>query len=344
MNDSPSRRLEEKLALMRGALQPSVPAPPPRPISPVLPPLPADGRAGTTTTAQSVGGFVDWLAAEVCRRVGIAVNDSVRAKLAAVVAPIPPPALREWADRLLHKDASDPEWLSLVEMLTVHETYFMRDPNQIDFARRTAFAEVIESQRRVPAPRLRLWSAACSTGEEAYTLAILALLALADAGEASLEPDGTVRAPRRWSIDVLGTDLSRQAVRRAQEGVYQDHGMGAFRNLPTGLWRYFVALPRSEGPLVGVNSWRVRDDIRSLVRFRQFNLLSPQPAIEGVDLVFCRNVLIYFNAWGKNHAYRLICHALRPGGYAVFGPTDVPDDPNLFKAQWGPSTVIYRKA
>jgi len=286
---------------------------------------------------------VSWLSAEVCRRVGIAINGSVRAKLEKIAGAYPPDKLGPWMERLAGLDSNDPEWLSFVEMLTVHETYFMRDPGQFDFVRRQAMARVIAERKGQDRPVLRLWSAACSTGEEAYSLAMLAVDTLAAAGEAVIDAAGHVRTLRPWTIEVVGSDLSRQAIRTAQAAVYHEFGLGPFRNLPQQCWRFFERTGKGDSSIEGGTSWQVHPDIRRFVRFQQFNLLGDKPPLEQADIVFCRNVLIYFDAGGRRRVFKLIHTLLNPGGFAVFGPTDVPDDPNLFRAHWGPSTVIYQK-
>jgi chemotaxis protein methyltransferase CheR len=301
-------------------------------------------QAGPPGPLAGAGEVVSWLAGEVCRRAGIAVGEAMQGKLDKIARTVPQTELVRWAERLSSVDASHPEWLSLVEMLTVHETYFMRDPGQFDFVRRQALSEVVAQQKSSPVPAIRMWSAACSTGEEAYSLAFLALKALADAKEVEISADGALRFNRRWIIEVMGSDLSRQAVRTAQGGVYQDFGLGSFRNLPPEYRAFFTQAPDPSGGGQRDRYWRVRDEVQQMVRFRQFNLMSTEPPATELDVVFCRNVLIYFDPPGKRHVFKLIHRALKSSRFAVFGPTDIPDGPELFKAQWGASTVIYRKS
>jgi chemotaxis protein methyltransferase CheR len=293
-------------------------------------------------TAAPTGEIVGWLAGEVCRRVGISGNDSVRSKLDKMAATLPAGEVGRWAERLVALDVGHPEWLSFVERLTVHETYFMRDPAQFDFVRRHALARIVSAKKARNDWSLRLWSAACSTGEEPYSLAILALESLVDAGEADFEANGTIRLRRPWMVEVLGSDLSRQAIGVAQGGTYHEFGLCAFRNLASQYRRFFERLDDPSDGTSGA-TWKVREEIRRLVRFQQFNLMSPQPPDRRFDVVFCRNVLIYFEPPGRRHVFKLMHEALNATGFAVFGPTDIVDDPSLFKPQWGPSTVIYQK-
>jgi chemotaxis protein methyltransferase CheR len=332
----PGLALQQQLDVLRTMLQ-TPRTPPPTASRTLASSLPS------TQGAAPLSEVVAWLSAEVCRRVGITLNGSLRSKLEKIAEAQPPGKLGQWIERLAGLDSSDPEWLSFVEMLTVHETYFMRDPGQFDFVRRQAMAKVIAGQKDRTRPALRLWSAACSTGEEAYSLAMLAVDTLAAAGEAVIDAVGHVRYLRPWVIEVVGSDLSRQALRTAEAAIYQEFGLGPFRNLPQYCWRFFERTGRGDSPIEGGSIWQVHPDIRRLVRFQQFNLLNSNPPVEQVDIVFCRNVLIYFDANGRRRVFKLIHSLLNTDGFAVFGPTDVPDDPHLFKAHWGPSTVIYQK-
>ncbi len=336
MTLSPSTALSERLEQLRTILQQQ---------SAPFPTAPVSAQQSPPPVSAASADIVHWLAGEVRRRAGIAVNDSVRAKLDKITTKLAPGELPGWAERLAATGDDHPEWLSLVETLTVHETYFLRDPGQYDFVRRAGLADIIAGQKNVPNPSLRLWSAACSTGEEAYSLAILALEALEDAGEAEIDDRGRIHLRRNWTVNVLGSDLSRQAVRAAETAVYHTFGLGAFRGLPQSYWRFFepVEISGAGAPPDGGKSWRILSQIRRLVSFRQFNLMSPEAPAKDLDVVFCRNVLIYFDQPGKRHVFKLIHRALKNGRLAVFGPTDIPDPPEMFKAQWGTATVIYRK-
>lgn len=293
------------------------------------------GIFGMGNPAEGCCAACMWLAEQVAQRARILLNDKVRGKLASLASEVPEEGRRAWAERLVAAPDAAPEWMALLEHLSVHETYFFRDPGQFDFVRRTALAAAIEQARASGRHSLSLWSAACSTGEEAYSLAILALEALADAGELDLDSFGQVRWRTPWRVDVLGSDVSHRAVAIARSGHYRDHGIGSFRDLPKDYWRYFERLP---------NGWRVKPHVGAMVRFQRCDLMAPMPPVRGFDLVFCRNVLIYFTPPGRQHVFRQIHQSLAPGGHAVFGPTEIPDDPALFSTVWGPATVIYRRS
>jgi len=197
--------------------------------------------------------------------------------------------LREDPDRA-------PEMEAVVEALTTHETYFFREPHQL-----RAFADPIlpalaaanARQRRV-----RIWSAGCSTGEEVYTIAVL----LAMSG---LFAD--------WDVDVVGSDIVRRVIAVARAGVYGDH---AFRTPEAEALRPWVS---EEG-----GKWHVREEVRRMVSFAHHNLLDPRGAsvIGFVDVVFCRNVLIYLDLPARRRVLRTFFTKLRPGGFLLLGHSE----------------------
>jgi len=185
---------------------------------------------------------------------------------------------------------------AMVEALTTNETYFYREPQQL-----RAFSEEILpalAQERAAARRLRVWSAGCSTGEEVYTVAIL--LARSDLF-------------RDWDVEVLGTDLARRVLAVARAGAYGPH---AFRTAEAEALRPWF---RAEG-----GKWVVKEVVRRLASFAHLNLLDGAmagPAGE-VDVLFCRNVLIYFGPETRRHVLRTFHRRLRPGGYLLLGHSE----------------------
>jgi chemotaxis protein methyltransferase CheR len=188
---------------------------------------------------------------------------------------------------------------ALVSGLTVGETYFIRDPAQFALIRDRIVPELLERQNA--GEPLRFWSAGCASGEEPYSLAILAAqLGLAD------------------RVSVLGTDLSSAALAKAQNASY---GAWSLRGCdPDLIARHF----RAAG-----NSWSLRSDIAGSVRFERHNLLSSTlPRGLGVpgtaDLILCRNVLIYFDADAVGQTARMLAGALAEDGWLITAPADPP--------------------
>jgi chemotaxis protein methyltransferase CheR len=183
-----------------------------------------------------------------------------------------------------------------VDLLTTNETYLYRDPLQLRaFARELlpGLADVLAPQRR-----LRILSAGCSTGEEAYTLAIL------------VEESGLFAG---WDVEVLGVDVSRRCIAAARAGAYGEH---AFRSPEAEPMRRWFRLSGGK--------WVVEDVIRRRVRFARENLLDPRAlaTASGLDVVFCRNVMIYFDLPARRRLLRLLHGTLREGGFLLLGHSE----------------------
>jgi chemotaxis protein methyltransferase CheR len=181
----------------------------------------------------------------------------------------------------------------VVEALLNNETYFFRDRTPFDLLAKAALPKL--AQRRHSTKRLRLWSAGCSTGQEAYSLAML-----------------FAEDPVRWAgwtIDILGSDVSEGAVRRARDGIYSQfevqRGLGI-----TQMIRWFE---ECEG------GWRAIEPLRRLVRFQVHNLLEPPPHPGEFDIVLCRNVLLYLNAERRTQVFERIAGAMAVDGALMLG-------------------------
>lgn len=185
------------------------------------------------------------------------------------------------------------------ECLTTNETYFFREPHQL-----RAFADEILPALAAEADgrrRLRVWSAGCSTGEEVYTIAIL------------LERSGLFAG---WDVEVLGTDIARHVLAVARAGVY---GPNAFRTPEAEEAR---ALLKQEG-----GRWHVQEPLRRLTSFGRLNLLDENAArglggLGGFDVVFCRNVMIYFDQEARRRVVRTFHDRLREGGWLLLGHSE----------------------
>ncbi|MCE9672938.1 protein-glutamate O-methyltransferase CheR [Myxococcus stipitatus] len=198
---------------------------------------------------------------------------------------------------LRHDPNRHAELEAAVESLTTHETYFFREPSQLK-AFREELVPVLE-RRNARSRRLRLWSAGCSSGEEAYTLAML------------------LRDERRfegWDVEVYGTDISRRVLAMARRAEY---GPSALRATSADLLeRFFVPAAN--------NRVRVRDDVRAMVSFGHHNLLDEAGSqlVTKMDAVFCRNVMIYFDQSARRRVLRILRDRLVPGGYLLLGHSE----------------------
>jgi len=226
--------------------------------------------------------------------------------------------------RLLRADsvAARHEWKALVAHITVGESYFFRDRGQMALLENWILPELVERQR--PQRSLRLWSAGCSTGEEPYTLAMLVQLALPQSAG--------------WAVDILGTDINQEALDKAVAGEY---GAWSFRRVDPALKRRFF---QRRG-----QRWRVNPDVRKQVTFRCQNLKTDTfpSAKEGrhdLDLIVCRNVLIYLDRASTAVVVNKLTHSLKPGGYLLTGHTELYAHPTPgLRARTFPGSLIYER-
>jgi chemotaxis protein methyltransferase CheR len=215
-----------------------------------------------------------------------------------------------WCTRLLAGD--DEAFATLCELATVQESFFFREPTTLDFIRETVLPDLAARPGEI-----RVWSAGCADGQEAYTLAVL----LADAGLV-----GRAR--------VLGTDLSRAAVDNAREAVF---GRWSLRGVATAtVGRCF--LPAGKG-------FALDPRAHAPVEFEQHNLLSAAPPTRvPFDLVLCRNVLIYLTPEAVRRAGTLLASSLRPGGWLVTGVSDPSlDEVDGLEPVGTPQGTAYRR-
>lgn len=212
--------------------------------------------------------------------------------------------------RLLSASSSGAELQTAVDLLTTNETYFFREPKHFEFLRKQVMAE-----RKAGAP-FRVWSAAASTGEEAYSIAMV----LEDC------------IPGQW--DVFGSDISVKVLERACTGHYST---ARITNIPPAYLQRFCLKGRDahEGTLL------IEKRLRERVRFQQLNLNSPLPQIGVFDVVFLRNVLIYFNLETKKNVIARILTVLKPGGFLLIGHSESLVEVNRDVEVLAPA--IYRK-
>ncbi|MEJ0052427.1 MAG: protein-glutamate O-methyltransferase CheR [Methylovirgula sp.] len=271
-------------------------------------------------------------------RAGIDVSRSNAEKLLLTFQNKSSADLDAYTTRLESLPAVDPEWLRLIESLTVHETYVMRDPHQFAFFS-ALLPEMIE-QASARSYHLRFWSVGCATGEEAYSIAALALDAMVAAGRATATDDG-ITLSRPWQLEVIGSDISRQALARAPEGVYETGPLSSFRAESVPLLHHFPSTPSREE--TGRMSRVASETLRRVVRFERFNIMDGEVPAPLFDAVFCRNVLIYFSDRARRHAQDRFDQAVRPGGLLLLGPTDPLAHVDAYETLWAPGAIIYRR-
>jgi chemotaxis protein methyltransferase CheR len=221
----------------------------------------------------------------------------------------------------LRYDRKREEELSvLVDNLTTNETYFFRESPQL----RAFSEEILPELRETLTDRkvLRIWSAGCSTGEEPYTIAIL----LFESGDWW----------RDWQVEILGSDINQRVLHTARKGVYKK---SAHRVTSPGmLAKYFIEEEKG--------NYRIADRVRELVSFSYLNLLDPYKTslISNMDVIFCRNVIIYFDKEAKKKVIESFYEKLREGGYLLLGHSEsLINISNAFALRTLKNDMVYEK-
>lgn len=220
--------------------------------------------------------------------------------------------------RYLTSVAGKAEVAGFLDALTTNETSFYRTASHFEWFSGPFLDDLIarRSQGR-HSPAIRIWSAACSSGEEPYTLAIC------------LQENRLRLAGWQWSI--LGTDISTQMLERAREGIYPSRAVEGID--PQRLRRYFQADKSGQ-------NWVVGKTLRDHVSFQQHNLMEPMRS-EPFDCIFLRNVMIYFDRESKKKALQHLIASLAPEGYLVVGPSEGVFD--MLDSLQKRSTFLYQK-
>ncbi|UCD86194.1 MAG: protein-glutamate O-methyltransferase CheR [Deltaproteobacteria bacterium] len=208
----------------------------------------------------------------------------------------------------------------IVELLTTNETYFFREDFQLRAFREEIIPEVVAAKRKEGQKELRIWSAGCSTGEEPYTLAMMVLEEKKFAG---------------WKVEIFASDISHRVLRIARKGVYSK---SSFRVTPERYVKeYFVPL---DGKL------KIRDEVKKLVNFSYLNLLNATKIklLPKMDIVFCRNVLIYFDHQVKRKVVESFYDLLTTGGFLLLGHAEsLMNVVTSFKLRHFRNDLVYQK-
>jgi chemotaxis protein methyltransferase CheR len=224
--------------------------------------------------------------------------------------------VEELVEHLRMRRNPDLEW-AIAEAMTINETSFFRDIRPFELLRAELLPRLIEKRRQTK--RLRFWSAACSTGQEAYSLAMLVR-----------EHFPFLSA---WDLRIEGTDIASQMVARAGAGKYGRLEMN--RGLPA---RNLVRFFNRDG-----EDWVVKDEIRQLCRFRQVNLCRPPiPFSEQFDVILLRNVMLYFSRETRHDLMRQVHRLLAPDGVLFLGAAEQPADLSLWQTCLGEGTCYYK--
>ncbi|OGP21014.1 MAG: chemotaxis protein CheR [Deltaproteobacteria bacterium GWA2_55_10] len=206
----------------------------------------------------------------------------------------------EYCEFLFSPGGLDQELVMMIDLVTTNKTDFFRESHHFDFLSRTALPELIKSA----GPVVTVWSAGCSTGEEPYTIAaVMSDFALNNPGIG-------------FDYSILATDISTRVLEHARKGIYKEERLAP---VPEGVKRrYFLRSRDSSRELV-----RVCPELREKLRFMRLNFMDETFPIDGqLDIIFCRNVIIYFNKETQERLMWKFCEHLRPGGYLFLGHSE----------------------
>nr|WP_320113774.1 protein-glutamate O-methyltransferase CheR [uncultured Desulfuromonas sp.] len=209
----------------------------------------------------------------------------------------------------LKTDTSGKAVSDLVNMVSTNYTYFNREKDHFDYFSKTALPAVCQKLEQHKRKDLRVWCAGCSSGEEAYTLVML-----------MHEYLGTQYG--NWDAGILATDISERVLDTAKQGIY---GADKVASLPKNLQKYFTRLPDGRMQVV--------DKVRKEVTFRRFNLMNTTfPFKKPFQIIFCRNVMIYFDQQTRNALVQRFHRSMEPEGYFFIGHSEtLGRDSQLFK-------------
>jgi len=207
-------------------------------------------------------------------------------------------SLDAYCEFLFKKDGMASESTYLIDAVTTNKTDFFREPKHFEFMQRTGLRDMVNAGHR----RLRIWSSACSTGAEPYTIAMVL--------------QEFVEANREIDYSILATDLSTEVLQAAKRGMYQ---RDMVMPVPASMQQKYVMLPRDKTR----GDIRIHPKLRSKVGFARMNLMDASyPVGDPMHMIFCRNVLIYFDKPTQAKVLSRLCECLVPGGYLFVGHSE----------------------
>jgi len=208
----------------------------------------------------------------------------------------------EYCEYLFKTEGGEKELVYMLEAVTTHKTDFFREPQHFEYVMGTILPEYLQTTGDERGAVFRAWSAGCSSGEEPYTLAMV----LSEFASNN----------RGFRFSLLATDLSNQILDKARRGIYDEERV---ITVPLSLKQKYLL--RSKDPRKELV--RIVPELRTMIRFEQMNLMDEQFAIpEPLDVIFCRNVIIYFDRATQEQLIQRFCRHLRPNGYLILGHSE----------------------
>lgn len=220
---------------------------------------------------------------------------------------------------LMYHPSREAELEAIFDLITTNETYFFREERQLHAFTEDILPEI--TQEKKESKTMRVWSAGCSSGEEPYTIAMLCR-----------------QSPllESWDVDIFASDISQRVIQTARRGVY---GEASFRSTEENLrHRFFDRTPE--------NKFRIKDEVRQMVTFGKLNLLDDQKTgiFSELDVIFCRNVIIYFDIDAKKKVIENFYKKLRKGGFLLLGHSEsLLSLSTKFKLRHMKHDMVYQK-
>lgn len=245
--------------------------------------------------------WFDVLRREVKRSTGVAIDADRAASVASRLSPLARelgfPDIPQLCFALMGPRRAQIH-TAVIDAMMINETSFFRDRLPFEEFRLNVMPQLLKA--RAATRSLRIWSAACATGQEAYSLAMMF--------------DEEARQFSGWSIEIVGTDVSQTAIETARAGIYNQFQVQ--RGLPVSqLLRYFTRVN---------DTWTIAEHIKSRVRFERGNILEDVASAGRFDVICCRNLMYYFDNEGKKALLKRLHGALAPDGFLMLGATETP--------------------
>lgn len=230
-------------------------------------------------------------------------------------------SFEEYGNYVFSKEGRASELIHLIDVVTTNKTDFFREPGHFNFMVKTALPDILQARGDMSRDPVRVWSAGCSTGEEPYTLAMVLT------EFASAHPD--------FRVSITASDICTQVLQTAQTGIYPEERTDP---IPLNLKKKYLTRSREKSRSLV----RICPQLRSLVTFRRINFMDDDFGIaEKMDIIFCRNVVIYFDKPTQQTLMKKFHKQLKPGGYLFIGHSETLSGLDVnFKAV---ASTVYRK-
>ncbi|MDQ7065291.1 MAG: protein-glutamate O-methyltransferase CheR [candidate division KSB1 bacterium] len=262
---------------------------------------------------------LNYIRSFIHKKAGIVLSQDkdylVESRLAEVARVLGQPTLSTLIHLLKNRPTHQLE-VMVVDALTTNETLWFRDKRPFLALQKQILPQIHKTKTE---RKLTIWSAACSTGQEPYSLAMLIL---------------DLHIFHQWDTTIYATDISQKVIQKAKTGIYSQFEIN--RGLPAKyLIQYFRQIDKDQ--------WVLKEPVKRLVRFSQHNLLNDPPPVYQVDLILCRNVLIYFDVEARTHILQQLYKALAPEGFLMLGASESTLGlTDQFIAQQYDSSIFYK--